>query len=46
MVRVWSLEIAELLEIAQQNVTRSITDEECRQYLHAESCAASSDSAT
>ena len=37
-VRVWALDIDDLLEIARQNVTRSLTDEECRQYLHVESC--------
>ena len=35
-VRVWALDIDDLLEIARQNVTRSLTDEECRQYLHVE----------
>jgi WD40 repeat protein/DNA-binding SARP family transcriptional activator len=37
-VRVWALDIDPLLEIARQNVTRSLTDEECRQYLHLEAC--------
>jgi WD40 repeat protein len=37
-VRVWALDIDDLLEIARQNVTRSLTDEECRQYLHVEVC--------
>ncbi|MCI0634096.1 MAG: protein kinase [Actinobacteria bacterium] len=37
-VRVWALDIDVLLEIARQNVTRSLTDEECRQYLHVEAC--------
>jgi WD40 repeat protein len=37
-VRVWALDIDDLLEIARQNVTRSLTDEECRQYLHVEAC--------
>ena len=39
MVRIWALDIADLLEIAHQKVTRSLTDEECRQYLHVESCS-------
>jgi WD40 repeat protein len=39
-VRVWALDIADLLEIARQKVTRSLTDEECRQYLHQEPCPA------
>ena len=29
------------LEIARHNVTRSLTDEECRQYLHVEACPSS-----
>jgi WD40 repeat protein len=37
-VRVWALDIDNLLEIARRNVTRSLTDEECRQYLHVEVC--------
>ena len=41
-VRVWALEIDDLLEMARQNVTRSFTDEECRQYLHLASCATAS----
>jgi WD40 repeat protein len=38
LVRVWALDIDDLLEIARQNVTRTLTDEECRQYLHVETC--------
>jgi hypothetical protein len=37
-VRVWALDIDDLLEIARQEVTRSLTNEECRQYLHVERC--------
>jgi WD40 repeat protein len=37
-VRIWALDIGDLLAIAQQNVTRSLTDEECRQYLHVDRC--------
>ncbi len=37
-VRVWALEIDDLIAIARQNVTRLLTDEECRQYLHLEAC--------
>jgi len=37
-VRIWALEIDDLLQIARQNVTRSLTDEECRQYLHVDQC--------
>jgi WD40 repeat protein len=37
-VRIWALDIDDLLEIARQNVTRSLTDEECREYLHVDRC--------
>jgi WD40 repeat protein len=37
--RVWALDIDDLLEIARQEVTRSLIDEECRQYLHLETCS-------
>jgi hypothetical protein len=37
-VRVWALNIDDLLEIARQNVTRSLTDEECLNYLHMDRC--------
>jgi serine/threonine protein kinase/WD40 repeat protein/DNA-binding SARP family transcriptional activator len=38
IVRVYALELEDLLGIARRNVTRSLTDEECRQYLHVETC--------
>jgi WD40 repeat protein/DNA-binding SARP family transcriptional activator len=37
-VRVWALEIDDLLEIARREARRSLTDEECREYLHADRC--------
>lgn len=37
-VRIWALDIDVLLETAERNVTRSLTDLECRQYLHLERC--------
>jgi WD40 repeat protein len=37
-VRVWALDIDDLIAIARRNVTRSFTDEECRQYLHMDRC--------
>jgi len=40
-VRIWALDIDDLLEIAHQEARRSLTDEECRQYLHVEECPAS-----
>jgi WD40 repeat protein len=38
-IRVWALDIDDLIEIARHNVTRSLSDEECRQYLHVAACA-------
>jgi WD40 repeat protein len=40
VTRVWALDPDDLVEIAQQKVTRTLTDDECRQYLHVESCSA------
>ena len=37
-VRIWSLDIDDLLGVARHEVTRSLTDEECRQYLHVDGC--------
>lgn len=37
-VQIWALDIEDLLEIARREVTRSLTDEECRQYLHLDRC--------
>jgi len=39
-VRIWALDIDDLLRIARQNVTRPLTDAECRQYLHEDRCPA------
>jgi WD40 repeat protein len=39
IVRVWALDLEELIEIADRNVTRDLTDEECRAYLHLEACS-------
>jgi WD40 repeat protein len=38
VVRVWALDLDDLIEIADRNVTRNLTDEECRAYLHLEAC--------
>lgn len=38
VVRVWALEVDDLVAIAQERLTRGFTDEECRQYLHVASC--------
>src|SRR5262245_9424947 len=37
-LRVAPLELDELIEFAKRELTRSLTDEECRQYLHVERC--------
>jgi WD40 repeat protein/class 3 adenylate cyclase len=36
LVRVWTLDLDELMRIAKAEVTRDLTDDECRQYLHLE----------
>ena len=38
-MRVWALDVDELVDIATRELTRDFTDDECRQYLHAESCS-------
>lgn len=38
VVRVWALDLDDLIAIAERNVTRALTDDECRQYLHVEKC--------
>jgi WD40 repeat protein len=37
-LRIWALDIGDLLEIAHREVPRALTDEECRQYLHEDQC--------
>jgi WD40 repeat protein/DNA-binding SARP family transcriptional activator len=36
--RVWALDLDDLIEIAEREVTRDLTDAECRQYLHLDRC--------
>jgi WD40 repeat protein/DNA-binding SARP family transcriptional activator/tRNA A-37 threonylcarbamoyl transferase component Bud32 len=36
--RIWALDIDDLIEIARREVSRPLTDEECRQYLHVDRC--------
>jgi WD40 repeat protein len=36
VVRVWTLDLDELIRIAEQEVTRELSDDECRQNLHRE----------
>jgi WD40 repeat protein len=37
-VRIWALDIDDLLEIARREAGRTLTDEECRQHLHVDRC--------
>jgi WD40 repeat protein/DNA-binding SARP family transcriptional activator len=37
-VHVWALDLGDLVEIAKRELTRTLTDEECRQYLHVPTC--------
>jgi WD40 repeat protein len=39
-VRVWAIDIDDLLVIAQREVTRELTDEECQQFLRLDRCPA------
>ncbi|KAA3664796.1 MAG: hypothetical protein DWQ04_03850, partial [Chloroflexi bacterium] len=36
--RIWALDLAELTTLAQSRITRSLTEAECQQYLHLDSC--------
>jgi WD40 repeat protein len=38
VTRVWSMHLDDLIQIAARNVTRQLTDQECREYLHVEVC--------
>jgi WD40 repeat protein len=38
VVREWTLELDELVDIAEHEVTRTLTDDECRQFLHQQRC--------
>jgi WD40 repeat protein/DNA-binding SARP family transcriptional activator len=37
-VRVWALDLDDLIEVAKGQVTRTLTDDECQQYLHVDRC--------
>jgi WD40 repeat protein/class 3 adenylate cyclase len=39
VVRVWALDLDDLIRIARTEVTRELSDDECRQYLHVQQCA-------
>jgi WD40 repeat protein len=38
VVRVWALDLDDLIAIANARLTRTLSDDECRQYLHVERC--------
>jgi WD40 repeat protein/DNA-binding SARP family transcriptional activator len=38
VARVWALDLDELVDLAERGLTRTLTDDECRQYLHAQRC--------
>jgi WD40 repeat protein len=38
VVRVWALDLDDLIAIANERLTRTLSDDECRQYLHVERC--------
>jgi WD40 repeat protein len=37
-LRVWALDLDDLIEIAEHELTRTLTDQECQQYLHVPRC--------
>jgi WD40 repeat protein len=37
-VRVWALDLDDLIDIARRKLTRTLADDECRQYLHLAQC--------
>ena len=39
MVRVLALDLEDLVRIADARLTRTLDDDECRQFLHRDSCA-------
>jgi len=38
VVRLWALDLDDLVAIARDKVTRDLTDDECRQFLHTDGC--------
>ena len=39
VVRIWALDLDDLVDVARSHVTRSLTETECVQYLHTDRCA-------
>ena len=42
VVRIWALDLDDLIAIAERNVTRELTEPECREYLHLDACPTTS----
>ncbi len=40
VTRIFALDLQELITLAHSRVTRSLTDEECQQFLHLDACPA------
>lgn len=38
VARVWALDLDDLIAIAEDKLTRGLTDAECREYLHVNAC--------
>jgi len=38
-IRVSVLSVDQLVDVAPRNVARSLSDDECRQYLHVDACS-------
>jgi WD40 repeat protein len=36
--RIWALDLDDLVAMAERELTRDLTDAECRQYLHQDRC--------
>jgi WD40 repeat protein len=39
LARVWALDVDDLLAVARRKLTRTLTEAECREYLHVGRCA-------
>jgi WD40 repeat protein len=38
-IRVWAVDLDDLIMLARTKVSRTLTDSECRRFLHASSCS-------
>ena len=37
-IRIWALDIDDLIDVAHRNVTRQLSRQECLEYLHLDAC--------